>query len=223
MPVPQEASQKLVAVFTDQRAADAAVEALRGSGVADSAIEVGAALDERTALQAEMREEMEHTTAGPGNIGPFTKEMSKGLSVGTVIGIVVGVALVLPVAFFTFTDESLAIRLIIAASVGAAAGATVGFVGGGGFAAKSPNEELAAERGVTVSVTSPPESAVEVMQRFDPIRVDIVRGTQPVDTAATEEDDIGDGAMGRLRSRIVDGGEGDWTASEQRRQQGQPQ
>jgi hypothetical protein len=223
VPVPHEATQKLVAVFTDQRAADAAVEAVRRSGVAAASIAVGSSLDERTALQGEMREEMEHTTAGPGNIGPFTKEMSKGLSVGTLIGIVVGVALAVPFAFFTFTDESLVIRLIIAASVGAAAGATVGFVGGGGFAAKSPNEELAAERGVTISITDPPESVVGVLERFDPIRIDIVRGAQPVDTAATEEDETGDGAMGRLRSRIVDGGEGDWTASEQRRQQGQPQ
>lgn len=223
MPQSQEPTQKLVAVFTDQRSADAAVEAARTSGVDSGTIQVGSSADERTALQAEMRDEMEHTVAGPGNVGPFTKEMTKGLSVGVVIGTVVGVALAVPFAFFTFTDESLVIRLIIAVFVGAAAGATVGFVGGGGFAAKAPNEELAAERGITVSIVDPPESVVELLKRYQPIRIDIVRGSQPVDTAATEEDQIGDGAVGRLRSRVVDGGEGEWTASEQRRQQGQPQ
>lgn len=215
-------NEKIVAVYADERAASAAAEAARRIGIDAGAIHIDSALDERTALQAEMREEMEHTTAGAGNVGPFTKEMSKGLALGALVGGAIGIALAIPAAFVFFTEEQLVVRLVIAAFVGAVAGATVGFVAGGGLAAKGPAEQLAAERGTTLSITGGGRAVVDILQRYQPIRLDVVVDDQPVDTIATDEPDVGDGAVDRMRDKIVQGdAEGDWSTlrdqEEQRR------
>lgn len=208
----QASNEKIVAVFSDERAAQAAAEAARRQGVEAGAIHIGSALDERHALQAEMREEMEHTTVGAGNIGPFTKEMTKGLSFGVAVGAVVGVVLALPAAFLFFTEEQLFVRLVIAVFVGAAAGATVGFVAGGGLAAKGPVEQLAAERGTALSIIGGGQAVVDILRRYQPIRLDLVRDDQPVDTIATEEARVDDNALDRLRDNVVRGEpEGDWS------------
>ena len=181
---------EVVAVFSDERdakaAADAATEALRGVA------RVGEERASVTALKAEMREELQHTTAGAGSVGPFTKEMTKGIAVGTPIATVIGAVLALPLGFIPFLSIGLVPRLVIAAIVGATAGATVGFMAGG-FAAKGPAQPLAAERGTTVAidVRTPEEIELvtQVMHRHDPIRVDLttVEGN-PVSTLTTEED-----------------------------------
>lgn len=181
---------EVVAVFRDERsaraAADAATDALRGTA------RVGEERDEVTSLKAEMREEMQHTAAGAGNVGPFTKEMTKGIAVGVPLATVIGAVLAAPLAFIPLMSIGFGLRLVIAVLVGATAGATVGFMAGG-FAAKGPAVQLAAERGITVAidVRTPEEIELvtEVMQRHSPIRIDLTTAEgNAVSTLATEED-----------------------------------
>jgi hypothetical protein len=134
------------AAFSSEGDARAAAEMLRrefeGSVTRDSG------LDERAALRAEMRDEVEAAVVGPGNIGPFTKGMTRGIAlwvpVGAVIGAVLGVALaMLPWA----SGMSTVWRVVAGLVIGGVAGATAGFVIGGGFRPRKEREgaELASE------------------------------------------------------------------------------
>jgi hypothetical protein len=102
-----------------------------------------------------MRDEVEATVAGPGNIGPFTKGMTRGIAlwvpVFTVAGAAVGVVLaLLPWA----SGMSTVWRIVAGLLIGAAAGATAGFVIGGGFRPRQEEEgaEFASERGWVVGL-----------------------------------------------------------------------
>lgn len=187
---------EVIGVFRDLEAARAAADAAARVASSGRAPRIGEAGGEVASLKAEMREEAEHTVVGPGNVGPFTKEMTKGLSAGTIVGIVVGALLALPLGLIEWADLDLGVRLVIAAAVGAAAGATVGFMAGG-FAAKGPGIPLAAERGTTVviDVRGPEEieRVTEAMRRHDPIRIDLATADgDAVSTLTTEEEEFRD-------------------------------
>src|SRR5918996_3794317 len=120
------------AIFSSEEAARAAARTLEREfeGVVTRDTE----LDQRAALRAEMRDEVEATVVGPGNVGPFTKGMTRGIAlwvpVCTVAGAVLGVVLaLLPWA----SGMSTVWRIVAGLVIGAAAGATAGFVIGGGF------------------------------------------------------------------------------------------
>ena len=187
---------EVVAVFADERTAKAAADAASRALGSSSTPRIGQERDGVTALKAEMREEMQHTTAGAGNVGPFTKEMTKGIAVGTPVATIIGAVLALPLAFIPFLSIGFGLRVVIALLVGATAGATVGFMVGG-FAAKGPAMPLAAERGTTVAidVRTPEEISLvtEAMERHSPIRIDLTTAEgNAVGTLATEEDPSGD-------------------------------
>lgn len=189
-------TREIIGVFRTPEAARAAADAAAKAASTMNAPRVGNAEDGVASLKAEMREEMQHTTAGAGNVGPFTKEMTKGLSRGTVIGIFVGAVLALPLGFIEWMSLGLVPRLLIAAAVGAAAGATVGFMAGG-FTAKGPAIPMAAERGttVTIDVRTPQEieAVTEAMRRHDPIRIDLATlGGDAISTITTEEEELRD-------------------------------
>jgi hypothetical protein len=146
--------QKVIATFEDEAQASRAARDARPEG---SGASVGAKEDEVTALQAEMQDESETIVAAPGNIGPFTTEMLKGLLVGTGAGVAVGVLLGLLIGLLPLgglADLALGTRLVIGALCGAAAGATAGFVGGGGAKPELEGEgrAMSAEQGTTVAV-----------------------------------------------------------------------
>lgn len=190
------ASREIIGVFRDEAAARAAADAAARAVGRTAAPQVGGSGDDVTSLKAEMREEMQHTFVGPGSVGPFTKEMSKGITVGTIVCTIAGALLALPLAFIPFGDIGIGARLFIAAAIGAAAGATVGFMAGG-FAAKGPGQPLAAERGTTVSidVRTPEEieRVTEAMRAHDPIRIDLTTGAgDAVSTITTEEEELKD-------------------------------
>jgi hypothetical protein len=181
---------EVIAVFDDEDTARTAGEAAEAA--LRSHPRVGEEQDAVTSLKAEMREELQHTTAGAGNVGPFTKEMTKGIAAGTPIGAVVGAVLALPLGLIPLMSIGLVPRLVIAAVVGAAAGATVGFMLGG-FTAKGPAIPLAAERGTTIAipVRTPEEIGVVtgILEGHGPIRIDLTTDEgNPVSTVATEED-----------------------------------
>jgi len=187
-------TKEVIGVFRDAQAARAAADAAAKVTSSNTTPRVGDAEDGVASLKAEMREEMQHTTVGAGNVGPFTKEMTKGLSAGTTIGLVVGAVLALPLGFIEWMSLGLVPRLLIAAAVGAAAGATVGFMAGG-FTAKGPGQKLAAERGttVTIDVRTPEEveAVTAVMRRHDPIRIDLTTiDGNAISTLTTEEEEL---------------------------------
>jgi hypothetical protein len=182
--------RQVIAVYRDEQQARRVVDALERDAVAGE-VHIGEQADEQQALRNEMQEEMEHTVVGPGNVGPFTKEAAKGAGVGTMGAAVFGALAALPFGLLEF-GPTLWQRFLVAAAVGAVAGATVGFVAGGGLAAVGPAEPLAAERGVTVAVTVPRGDATEQVARLlaqgEPLRLDVVdEDGRVVDTVQTDD------------------------------------
>ena len=188
---------ELVGVYRDRVVADRVVREVTALGVPASSIHVDDADANVAALKGEMREEIDNTIVGAGNVGPFTKEMSKGiarqLSIWTIALALAGLGL----ALFDWPGSNLEFgtRMIIGAVVGAVTGATIGFVWGGGRgASREPSlHKLAAERGVVVAVSAPQSvaaRAVRVMRDADPIRLDLgsLEGS-PVETITTGTDD----------------------------------
>jgi hypothetical protein len=93
----------------------------------------------------------------------------------------------LPIGYLLFVgDASVWEKLALGALVGGLFGATVGGLLGGGFAMQSPEEKLAAERGVPVALDDAPPVAEEVMARHEPIRLDKFEDGNRVDTPQTE-------------------------------------
>jgi hypothetical protein len=213
----QAARRDVIGVFendaTAQRAADVA-----GRIVGQQQVRVGERPDERAALRSEMQEEMAHTIAGPGNVGPFTKEMTKGLALGTAALTALGVLVALPFGFIDFGPPVWQ-RFVIAAFVGGVAGATLGFTVGGGWGAKGPAEPLGAERGVVVaaSVAAGEEAdrVASALAALHPIRLDVLDEAGRRIETVTEEH-RGDGVVQQVGDALRQ--EGDWdTARHQRR------
>ena len=203
--------EDIVGVFEDEERAAAAAERA-GTAASGADVRVGDARDERAALRGEMREETEHVMAAPGNVGPFTKEMTKGIVLCTLLCAGVGVVLALVLGFLPVAERfSLWGRVVVAVLIGGFAGATVGFVVGGGFAAKGPGDKLASERGVAVGVTveeAQAGKAAEALAEQEPIRVDVMRGEgRPVTTVATEEERTSGGVVDDLQPE-KSGGQG---------------
>lgn len=202
----------VIAVFDNEAQARTAADALGRMGLDD--IRVGNRKDEQASLLGEMQEEMEHTIAGPGNIGPFTREMAKGAALGTTIAAAVGMVAALPFGLIDF-GPPLWQRLLIAAFVGGFAGATLGFVAGGGFAAMGPAEQLGAERGVTVAVDVAAGDEAERVARMladrHPLRLDVTTSTgRVVDVVSTEMDETHGGVVRHVVETVRDGAGGDW-------------
>ena len=186
----------IVGVFGDAMIAEGVARRIVDLGIARSDVRVGSADARVESMKAEMRDEADNTIVGPGNVGPFTKEMAKGLS-RQVVAYTIGFAIVGGLlAFLDWPGTNLPFiaRLPIAVIVAGVAGATAGFVrGGGAGAAREPSlHGLAAERGIAISATVPDALAadvVRVMREAQPIRLDVgsVEGT-PIATIETEED-----------------------------------
>ena len=183
--------EQIVATFDDGDAAQRAAEALRQDGVDAARLRVGSERDERAELQAEMKEELENSIMGPGNFGPFTKEMQKGMGVGMAIAVPVGVVLGVIIAALPIWGNAPAVdlwmRLLIGAAVGASAGATLGFVLGGGWKPAFSNEgEAVSDHGSTVAVSTADaaeaQRALATLKQHGAARVDRVSADgQPID------------------------------------------
>lgn len=173
--------RRIVAAFDEEAKADEAARAAQqvaGGEAADVA--VGERRDEVASLQGEMREEMDNTIAGAGNVGPFTKEMTKGLTFGVALATPLGAVLALPLAFLPILgDLHVLVRIAIVVAVGAFAGATLGFVLGGGMAqqAEEHGKKLGAERGPVVGVDvddADAQAVARAMKEAGAVRVDEV-------------------------------------------------
>jgi hypothetical protein len=91
-------SCRLVAVYENREAALGAAEAVRNAGAPPDEVRVDQDLDRVASIQGEMPQELEHTVLGPGNVGPFTKEMTQGLTLRAVLGGACGSVVALPLA-----------------------------------------------------------------------------------------------------------------------------
>jgi uncharacterized membrane protein len=151
-----------------------------------------------------MFDEVEQSVMGPGNVGPFTKEMSKAMVPATIIGAIVGAVIALPFAAIGFFDLDLWARLLILVVVGAAVGATFGFQLGGMYGAKRPEEPLGAERGVTIAIDDAPPPAIDALQAMHPIRLDLVEEHgRPTGTVTTDEQDAPGGVVQDVKEHLT--------------------
>lgn len=102
-------------------------------------------------------------------------------------------------------------RLVIAAISGAVGGATIGFLAGGFLGARRRvNLDLADERGVVVGVRDGQPAALRALLESRPLRVDRVRGAQPVATVfsheyRTPDETVGDQPISPRRALISRG------------------
>jgi hypothetical protein len=166
-------SERLVAVYDTDIAARGAVRALEHAGVDVAQVRVGDDRDRLAAIEGEMRGELTDTVKGPGNIGPFTKEMSEGSLIGALVGGGIGLVIALPFAAIGIGGLALWARLVICGIAGLVIGATAGWIIAGAFAAKRPDEPLDAERGVTVAVPLS-AGARDALVASKPRRLDVV-------------------------------------------------
>jgi hypothetical protein len=185
---------RVVGVFRDRARAEAAAQAARRAGnLSADQIRFDAQEDQRFALRGEMREEVDHTIAGPGPVGPYTKEMTKGLVRAFEIWIPIGIVVALPIALIPIGQTSLAFRLVLWGIVGGVAAGVAALAISGGLSAKSPNEPLAAERGVTVGViTGGPDQArtvADALAKMDPIRLEAGVAERPTGMVAREPEE----------------------------------
>lgn len=105
-----------------------------------------------SALKGEMHDEVESTVVGPGNVGPFTKGQTRGISKWAPLGAAAGAVVMLPVAALVWSS---ALGFILLPIIGAAAGATLGFVAGGSINPQYHDDpRLEAEKGPTLGVHS---------------------------------------------------------------------
>jgi hypothetical protein len=184
------AGTRLVAVYDSEADARAAGTALMRAGIDANQLMVNRDVDRLASVGGEMRQEMEETMLGPGNVGPFTRDMSRGMLVGAVLGGAIGLLISLPFAAISFGDWPVWVRLLVVAIVGVSVGSTVGWIVGGGFGAERAGEQLAAEHGTTLAV---PASALaqEVLRTTRAIRIDVVtEDGRPLMTDRAREEPI---------------------------------
>jgi hypothetical protein len=177
--------ERVVAVFPDEATAEKAADRARRSGGRDVA--VNDPKDDMRALVGEMREETAESWAGP-SVAIYTPEMARHIPGPTAAFALGGALLALPMAFLVDGGVSLVARLILAAVCGAIGGGTIGFLLGGFLGARRrATLDLAEERGVVVGVQGGNRAAVRALANAGAMRVDRVRGNQPIDTVTSHE------------------------------------
>jgi hypothetical protein len=178
-------------VYRDRGAAEQVAGALSArAGTQRQAARIADPSDLEVSLRAEMDAEIADSWGSPG-LGAFmTGEMMRGallfaLALGG-IGVILGT-----IATMAIGPSGLELweRAALGALVGALFGGTVGTILGGGLAMKSPEDQLAAERGVTVRLDDPTDDAERVMAEHHPIRLDRIVGARRTATIATDGDD----------------------------------
>lgn len=194
---------RVVGVFRDRGLAERAAQAAKdAAGLQPTQVRIEDPVDRRFVLRGEMREEADHTIVGPGPLGPYTKETTKGLMRGFLLFIPLGAVVALPLGFIHAFGLSFGIRLLVAALIGAVAGATVALSVAGASARGSDPGDMAAERGLTVGVVADdPEQArraAEAMAALDPIRLDTGISDRPTGLVTREPEDEKSG-RGTLR------------------------
>jgi hypothetical protein len=179
----------LVAVFPTAEEAERAASAVTAA-IPYARVQVGGNRAHVASLRAEMADEEARAVAGPA-IGLYTKEMARGAVWGATIWSLLTAILALPFALIPFGGLTIGPRLLIVAIVGGVAGATFGFVAGGGAGAKGPAAPMAAETGVPLYVGvaggDDSERAARTLSAAGPIRIDEFHDALPDRTIDLEQ------------------------------------
>lgn len=85
-------AHNIVASYTDRDKAEAARKELLDAGLSEEEVTVGTESDRAQSLKAEMREEVEHSAAGPG-LPVVQKEQAKGATKWALLGAAAGAAI----------------------------------------------------------------------------------------------------------------------------------
>jgi hypothetical protein len=177
---------RLVAVYDTEDEARRAVRALERSGVDIAQVRVADDRDHLSSIEGEMRSETVGTVAGRGSRPPIN-EMTRASLLGLAVGGLIGFLVALPFAIIGVGDLSLFAGAVLVECVGIVAGATAGWLIADSFAARRPEEPLAAERGTTVAVPLS-EQARDALTTTNPRRIDIVeRDGHPVGVVADRD------------------------------------
>jgi hypothetical protein len=187
----QEA-RTLRATYRSRAEAERAASTIRRQGFTPS---IDQPADERAVLRAEMRDEVESTVVGAGNVGPFTKSMTKGIVAGVpaaaLIGAILGgLAGLIPWGF----GMSTVLRVVLGIGIGGFAGAVVGFMLGGFVKSRMDKEgegRLDAEAGSIVSIRTTTSDEARRVREFlesgDPIRIDETAHGVPIGPSSEEK------------------------------------
>jgi hypothetical protein len=167
----------LEVTFENEALARQAVDSLKKADLG-AVITVDAEEDQRAALRAEMRDELNASVMGPGPAGGLTKAQNKGVIKWVLILAPAGALLLFLVGLLAWPSPT---GLIATAAIGATGGATLGFVIGGFLGPREHDEgRPEAESGKVVGIHSGNvkdiEKAMRVLREFDGLRIDRVDG-----------------------------------------------
>lgn len=196
--------RRLVAVFATDEGAERAIEQAVEAGVARDEIQMGDAA-ERASMRAEMRQELEGSLLNAQAVIALPKEAAKGAGATAILyGVACALAMMV-LAPFLLTEMSLVARLVILGGIGFVAGSTIGIIVGPGFSAKGPNEPIAAERGITVSVPLTSDGLRDVFTNAGAIRVDeVTEQGEPIINLASDGDGRDRSASQRMSDILSD-------------------
>jgi hypothetical protein len=163
--------------FESEALARQAVDSLKKADLGE-VVTVDAEEDQRAALRAEMRDELNASVMGPGPAGGLTKAQNKGAVKWVLILAPAGALLLFLVGLFVWPSPT---GLIATAAIGAAGGATLGFVIGGFLGPRKhdegrPETEFGKVVGIHSGNANDIEDAMRVLREFDVVRIDRVDG-----------------------------------------------
>lgn len=182
-------TRALLAVVPSREAAADLVRRLEDVGVPRDAVRVDQPGDVRTALEAEVQEEITQSFVAPQVGVVYPKETIKAsivlgppfVAVGAVLGAVLG-------AFVPVDGWPLWLKIVLGIVTGATMGATIASIVIPAMSVKNPQDPAAAASGVTVRVADASEEALRILVAAEPIRLDrLGDGDRPIDTVVTEE------------------------------------
>jgi len=187
----QEA-RTLRATYRSRAQAEQAAATIRRQGFQPTLDEPSA---ERAVLRAEMRDEVEATVVGAGNVGPFTKNMTKGIVAGVPAAALIGAILGALVGLIPWGfGLSTVLRVVLGLGIGGFAGAVVGFMLGGFLKSRMEKEgegRLDAETGSIVSIRTATQDEARRVREFletgDPMRIDETAHGVPVGPSSEEK------------------------------------
>jgi hypothetical protein len=168
----------LEVTLTDPGQAQAAVDSLRKADL-EIDITVDSEEDKRAAMRGDMRDELEATLMGPGNVGPQTKAQTRGILKWVAIAGGTGALVMFLIGLMVWRTP---VGLLSTAAIGATAGSVFGYVIGGFLGPRKHVEGYTdAEEKPVIGVHSDDREAVQQAQQIladvDSDRVDRVGPT----------------------------------------------
>jgi hypothetical protein len=181
-----ESTGEVLAIYPTRESAEAAARRARDLGVPDGRILIGDPNDQIEALRLEMEDELEETLPLPGT-ALIPERAAKGAGITIGIATLIGAVLLAPFGLINWGTMGVGGRVLVAALIGAVAGATAGYIGAA--LAVKPDQPMDAERGVILRVESDAPEVIEALKAEGPIRIDVERRQASERTGEILDDD----------------------------------